>query len=332
MNRRLLCAVLLTSVVCGEMPAQGIFKKAGLKHITIGMIGKSRSNPVFVAAYAGARVAAKEIGAKYGVEVNIDWQTPQVEDPRQQALAIEQFSRLGTEGIAVACSDASILTPSINKAVDRGTEVVCFDADAAKSGRLAYYGTDNVELGRMLVKELAREMGEKGIVAVLAGKKNAPNYQQRVRAVLDELKKHPSMKLLTNGIYYHEETPEKAAEVVANAQRSNPQIGGWVFIGGWPLWAGNAITWEPGQIKIVASDAFPSELEYVRSGHAQVLIAQESFILGYKSVELLVDKILSDKTPHEEFMRASLTRVTKENLEEWSLDWRKWLLKEAVYR
>jgi ribose transport system substrate-binding protein len=326
MNARLVTVVLLTLIVCGKMPAQG-----GMKQITIGMIGKSRSNPIFVAAYAGARVAAKELGAKYDVEVNIDWKTPQVENPRQQALAIEQLSLSGTAVIAVACSDASILTPSINKAVDLGSQVVCFDADAAKSRRLAYYGTDNAGLGRVLVKELAREMGERGVVAILAGNKNAPNYQQRLRAVLDELRKHPSMKLLPNGIYYHEETAEKAAEIVSNAQRSNPQIGGWVFVGGWPLWAGNAITWEPGHVKIVACDAFPSELEYIKSGHAQVLVAEECFMLGYKSVELLVEKILAKKTPAEEFMTAPFTRVTKENLEEWSLDWRKWLLKEAVY-
>ncbi len=82
------------------MTAQEAAKKGGMKHITIGMIGKSRSNPVFVAANTGARVAAKEIGAKYGVEVNIDWQTPQGENPREQAQAIELLSRLGAAGIA----------------------------------------------------------------------------------------------------------------------------------------------------------------------------------------------------------------------------------------
>jgi len=44
-------------------------KTMNAKNITIGFIGKSQSNPVFVAAYAGARVAAKEAGAKYNVEV-----------------------------------------------------------------------------------------------------------------------------------------------------------------------------------------------------------------------------------------------------------------------
>jgi len=287
---------------------------------------------VFVAAYAGARVAAKEIGAKYGVEVIIDWQTPQTENPQEQAQAVDRLSHSGAAGIAIACSDANILTPAINNAVGLGTQVVCFDADAPKSKRFAYYGSDNAEFGRVLMKELAQAMNETGIVAIIGGNKNAPNLQRRVHAAIEELNKYPSMKLLPNGVFYHDEIPEKAAEAVARAQKANPQIGGWVFVGGWPLWMKNAIHWAPGKVKIVACDALPIELEYVKSGHVQVLIAQGCFLWGYKSVEILLDKILKNQTPTEVLIVDPPTRVTTENLEEWSLNWKKWLLKEAVNR
>jgi ribose transport system substrate-binding protein len=326
----LLCCIVLIS--SGLILAQTNNKKVNAKSITIGLIGKSQSNPVFMAAYSGARVAAKEIGAKYGVQVDIDWRTPQNENPREQAQAIEQLNQSGAAGIAVACSDANILTPSINKAADNGTQVICFDSDAPKSKRFAYYGTDDVEFGQMILQELAQEMKESGVVAMIAGNKNAPNLQSRVRAITEELRKYPSMKLLTNGVFYHEEIAEKAAETVARAQKMNPQIEGWIFVGGWPLWTKDAIKWKPGKIKVVACDALPKELEYVKSGHVQVLIAQGCFMWGYKSVELLLNKILKNQTPNEELIAAPLTRVTKENLDEWSLNWKKWLLKEAVNR
>jgi ribose transport system substrate-binding protein len=332
MKKNLAFLICLVLVNFGKTSAQDVNKITDTKKIVIGVIGKSLSNPVFIAAYAGARVAAKEIGAKYNIDIFIDWQTPQNENPQEQAEAIEQLSRSGAAGIAIACSDAKILTPSINKAVDLGIQVVCFDADAPKSKRFAYYGTDDVEFGRMMMRELAKEMSEKGVVAILAGNKSAPNLQRRVQAVLEELKKYPSMTLLTNGIYYHKEIPEKAAEVVARAQKVNPQIRGWAFVGGWPLFMKDAIEWEPGQVKIVACDALPSELTYVTSGHVQVLLAQGCFSWGYKSVELLLNKILLNQKPTEEFIPDLPTRVTKENLEEWTLKWNKWLLKEAVNR
>jgi ribose transport system substrate-binding protein len=302
------------------------------KKVTIGLVGKSQSNPVFIAAYAGARVAAKELGDKMNVEIIIDWQTPQNESPREQAEAIDRLVGSGVSGISVACSDPNILTPPIDKAAEHGIPVICFDADAPKSKRFAYYGTDDNEFGRMMMKELAYEMKDTGVIAVIAGNKNASNLQRRVKALTDELKNHPSIKLLPNGVFYHNEIPEKAAEVVAHAQKANPQIGGWAFIGGWPLFMKNGIKWEPGEVKIVACDALPMELEYVQSGHVQVLIAQGCFMWGYKSVEILLNKILMNKVPPQNIIADPLTTVKKENCDEWSLKWKKWLIKEAVYR
>jgi len=39
-----------------------------------------------------------------------------------------------------------------------------------------------------------------------------------------------------------------------------------------------------------------------------------------------------NQSPTEGKIAAPLTLVTQENLDEWSLNWKKWLLKEAVNR
>src|SRR5690349_20759300 len=158
------------------------------KKIVIGLVAKSQSNPVFQAGYAGAKDAAKELGPKYGVEVEIDWQTPPDEDAQKQAEAIEQLARGGAQGIIVSCSDANTCTPAINKAVELGSVVMCFDSDAPKSKRLCYYGTDDITCGKLVMTELAKIMGDKGTIAILAGNQTAPNLQRRVQGVMDELK------------------------------------------------------------------------------------------------------------------------------------------------
>jgi hypothetical protein len=61
-------------------------------------------------------------------------------------------------------------------------------------------------------------------------------------------------------------------------------------------------------------------------------IAQNCFQCGYKTVELLLNKVLKNQKTTEEFVIGHLTLVTNENVEEWSLHRKKWLLKEAVYR
>jgi ribose transport system substrate-binding protein len=295
------------------------------KKIVIGLVAKSQSNPVFQAAYSGAKDAAKELGPKYGVQVVIDWQTPSDEDAQKQAEAIEQLARGGAAGIAVSCSDANTDSPAINKAVDLGAVVVCFDSDAPKSKRLCYYGTDDSTCGKAVMKELAKAMGEKGTIAILAGNQTAPNLQKRVRGVKDELANFPEMKLLHDGVFYHAETPEQAAEAVNTAQSTHPEIEGWAMIGGWPLFAKNALKWAPGSVKVVSVDALPPQLAYVKSGHVAALYAQDCYGWGYKSVELLLDKIVKGQNPRNTRVIDPLTRVTKENAEDFRLQWDKWL-------
>jgi len=293
--------------------------------VVIGMVAKSQSNPVFQAGYAGAKDAAKELGPQYGVTVTIDWQTPPDEDAQKQAEAIEQLARGGAAGIALSCSDANTCTPAINKAVELGSVVVCFDSDAPRSKRLCYYGTDDSTCGKVVMQELAKVMGDKGTIAILAGNQTAPNLQKRTQGVKDELQHHAGLKLLADGVFYHPETPEQAAEAVNTAQSTHPDIEGWAMIGGWPLFAKNALKWAPGSVKVVSVDALPAQLGYLKSGHVAALYAQDCYGWGYKSVQLLLDKIVKGQNPPSVRIIDPLTRVTRENVETYGKNWDKWL-------
>jgi ribose transport system substrate-binding protein len=325
----LICLILLTF---GLIYAQTTNKKSSRRNVTIGLIGKISTNHVFIAAYSGARVAAKELGAKYNIQIDIDWQTPAQENVHEQGSAIERLSRSGADGIAIACSDANYLTPIIDNAVDNGIPIMCFDSDAPSSKRFAYYGADDVEFGKAIMRQLVAEIEGNGTIAVLAGNKNALNQQLRLKGIKEELKKHPNISLPAANIYHNIEIPGPSAELVRREQKAKPNIVGWAFQGSWSLLVKNSITWKPGSVKVVAGNAVQAELEYVKSGHVQSLVGVNCFQMGYKTVELLLDKILNNKAPAEPQMFIPLTPVTKENVEEWSLNWRKWLLKEALYR
>src|SRR5919197_5187444 len=151
------------------------------KSYTIGLVAKSQGNPVFQAARVGAQDAALELGRKLGIEIKIDWRTPNEEDAQKQAEAIEQLALSGADGIAVSCSDANKLTDAINSAVRSGVPVATFDSDAPASKRFVTYAIDDVKCGEQVMEELAKGMGGKGIIAILAGNQNAPNLQKRVQ-------------------------------------------------------------------------------------------------------------------------------------------------------
>src|SRR5882757_1654699 len=293
------------------------------KSYTFGLVAKSQSNPVFQAARTGAEQAAKDLGAKYKINIKIDWRTPNEEDAQKQAEAIEQLVLAGADGIAVSCSDANKLTDAINSAVKNGVPVATFDSDAPASKRFVTYGIDDEKCGEQVMDELAKVMDGKGIVAILAGNQNAPNLQKRAQGVRNAAKKYPGITI--RDTYYHKETPQDAAAKIEQVMQANPDITGWAMIGGWPLFTENALKWQPGTVKCVAVDALPAQLAYIRSGHVPVLLAQQCYEWGHRTVELLVNKIVLKQNPPAVKEVSALIPVTKDNVDAFAKNWSRWL-------
>lgn len=317
-----LAAAGITSLAFGMSPATETAPTVEKKY-TIGVIAKSQGNPVFQAARTGAIDAGKELSKELGITVDVVWRTPTNEDAQQQAQFIEQLVSSGVDGIAVSCSDAKVLTAAINSAVDKGVQVVTFDSDAPNSKRFAYYGIDDVEAGKAVGRELAKVMGEKGTVAILAGNQNAPNLQARVRGVKESLAKYKDMNV--KDTYYHAETAPEAAKMVQQVQNANPLIGGWAMVGGWPLFTENALDGVYDKAKVVSVDTLPQQLEYVKKGQVQCLIGQDCYGWGHESVKMLVDKLHSNKSPKNVINHFELSIVTPANVEEYVGLWEVWL-------
>jgi ribose transport system substrate-binding protein len=316
---------LLTFAAALAALATTAFPAAAPRTLTLGLVAKSQGNPVFQAARVGAEDAAKELGAKYGLTIRIDWRTPNEEDAQKQADAIEQLVLAGAAGISVSVSDANKLTDAINRAVDRGVPVATFDSDAPASKRFVTYGIDDVLCGAQTMDELAKLMNGRGVVAILAGNQNAPNLQRRVQGARDAAKKYPGITIRET--YYHKETPQDAAAKVEQVMQANPDITGWAMIGGWPLFTENALKWRPGTVKCVSVDALPAQLAYIRSGHVPVLLAQQVYEWGHRTVELLVEKIVNKKDPPSVREVAALVPITAANVDAFAKNWEKWLPK-----
>lgn len=307
-----------------EVPAKGEpAATTDRKAITIGMIAKSQSNPVFLAARKGAEARAAELSKELGIDITINWRTPNDEDAQKQAENIEQLVSQGVDAITIACSDASKVTRAIDDAIAKGVVVMCFDSDAPESKRLCYVGTDDVSAGEQVMAGVAELLGDKeGVVAILAGNQTATNLQKRVKGAEAELANHKNLKL--DKVYYHKETPQDAYAQVESVQKANPEVNAWAMIGGWPLMTDRQLPWEPGTVVCVSMDTLPAELEHIRMGDVQSLLGQRYFYFGQQCVNVLVDKVKDGKDPATIVEFAPLDKVTKENVEEYAKNWENW--------
>jgi ribose transport system substrate-binding protein len=313
--------VAVVAMASPDMIGVNVFAQAK-KSFKIALIAKSSTNPVFLSARTGAEAAAKELSAKYGIDIAIDWRTPPTEDGQVQAQRIAQAVNEGDDAVIMSCSDAGKVTGAINDAVARGVPVMIFDSDAPQSKRFAFYGVDDVTSGEQVMSELAKQLDGKGKVAILAGNQNAPNLRKRAEGVIKEAAKYPGISIV--GTFYHIETPQDAAAEVMRVMNAYPDITGWAMIGGWPLFTKSLLTdLDPNKVKIVAVDALPAELPYVAKGIAPVLLAQTCYTWGYVSVEKVIDKIYLKKDVPV-ITRMELVRVSKDNLGTWARQLKDW--------
>src|SRR5205085_8644425 len=190
--------------------------------------------------------AARELSAKHGLKIKIDWRTPNEEDAQKQAEMVEQLVLGGADGIIISCSDAIKATDAINKAVRQGIPVVTFSGDAPASKRFVALGIDDFKCGEQTFQALAKLLNGKGSVAAIDGNPNAANLQQRAAGFRAAAKKAPGIELVD--IFYHKETPGDAVARIEQVMQANPDITGWGLLGGWPLFTDNALHWSPGTI------------------------------------------------------------------------------------
>ncbi len=292
------------------------------KPIRIAMIGKSSTNPIFLSARTGAEAAAKDLSSKIGASVEVAWMTPPQEDGALQAQRIGEAVKEGASAILISCSDAALVTPAIDAAVDAGVPVMTFDSDAPQSKRFAYYGVDDHRLGQDVMLQLSKLLGGHGKIAILAGNESALNLRQRVAGVRDEAARHPGIQIV--GTFFHVERPEEAATEVLRVTNQHRDLRGWAMVGGWALFTKTLLNeLDPAKVKIVAVDGLPPELPYVEKGLAPVLLAQQPYLWGNVGVTKIIDKVVHKKDVPA-IVPMDAVRVTQDTLGSWARQLRQW--------
>jgi ribose transport system substrate-binding protein len=308
----------LSVLALAALVAAGCGRKAEEHKLIFAFVPKLLDNPVFQVAWQGAQAGAKDLG---GGAIEVQRFAPVKSDAVEQAQIIESLIERKVNGIALSVNDADALKESIDKAVDAGIPVVTFDSDASRSKRKSFYGTNNAGSGKTMGEYLVKYMGKKGEIALLMGTPGAPNLEERKNGLLEYLKEYPDIKVVATEYCYDDvNRGVTGMEAVMQAHRD---LKGWVLIGGWGIFTpppGPFASRKPGELTVIAFDALPEELDYVRQGYVQALIGQKLWGWGYESVRLL--KEISEGKIPAPVIDSGVDIVTKENAEEYAMKWK----------
>lgn len=261
--------------------------------IEIAVVPKSLDNAIFLDAKTAAEAKGEELGIK------IYWEGPTTSDAAMQVNVIESLIERQVDGILISCNDADALKDVINRAVEAGIVVGCFDSDSPESKRAFYCGTNNYAIGKLSAEYMMDYLPEGGKVAILTGVLGAPNLEARIDGFEETLAAAGS-KIEVLPVQTGEDDVQKSVEVVAQYTAANPDLAGWFFDGGWPYFADpdalpEVKTFMENGGHIVSIDTCYPMMQFVGMEMVDVLIGQNYPTMGALGVETLYKLIKGEE-------------------------------------
>ncbi len=244
------------------------------------------TNPYWKYIQYGAEKAAKERNAI------IDFQGPDAPSAKEGIKLINMAYSARADGIITYIQDQYKYNNVINTVVKSGVPLVTIDSDAEKSNRLAYVGTDNVAAGRKGAKELIKQIGISGNIGIIIGGKDVKNQIERIKGFREYAAKNSELKIVdveSSDAFLLE--AEIAANRILTKDRDIKALFCTSALDG--LGAEKAVSSLKldGKVKIICFDDLPETLEKIKEGKIAATIVQKPFYMGYKAVEIIMDKI-----------------------------------------
>jgi ribose transport system substrate-binding protein len=259
----------------------------------------------------GAQAAAKELGADLKV------QGPEEFSAAEQTPILNAAIQANPDAILIAATDVTAMIAPIQSAVNQDITVVLVDTTIKKEEiALAKVSSDNVLGGRQAGEALAKQIGEEGKVMVISVKPGISTTDQRKQGFEEAIEKYPNIQYL--GTEYCNDDPTQAASITTSTLRSNPDLkgifGANVFSG---QGAGTGVrqTGKKDEVSVIAFDASPTQVEDLRRGNVDALIAQHPNDIGNTGVRIAVEYLKSEEEPAKKQITTGFTTATRENLD-----------------
>lgn len=244
-------------------------------------------HPWYDVVAEGGQFAVDEF-AKQGIKINVIWDQPPLADVVDQNQRIEADIGRQPDGLAVACLDQATNVQLLNEAREAGINVVTFNSfcdDAFPFIGPKSSEQDGYDLGDFLAKKL----GGKGKIAILAGSLTASDHVQRITGFKRALAEHPDMTIVFE--QPDDDILENAVALTESALSANPDLAG-IFGSNAsnPIGAARAVenAGLAGKVAVVGMDDLPEAVDFVCKGVIDALKAQRQWDMGYWAVNYMV--------------------------------------------
>jgi ribose transport system substrate-binding protein len=290
----------------GSGSSSGSSSGGGGKKLTL--IAGVKGDEFYLTMNCGAQAEAKAKGA------TLDFQGPDKFDASLQTPVVNAVAAKKPDAVLIAPTDTKAMYAPIKQLADDGSKVVLVDTTLDQpTMAVSQIASDNLKGGQTAAEELSKLIGGSGKVMTVNVKPGISTTDARGQG-FEQGAKAAGLDYL--GQQYDDDDPAKAASVVNAMLAKHPDLKG--------IFAANLFSAEGaatalrqagklGKVKIVGFDAGPKQVQDLKAGLVQALIAQEPADIGKQGVDQALAALNGDKTTEK--IGTGFTVITKDNLD-----------------
>ena len=271
------------------------------------LIAGVKGDEFYITMNCGAKAEAQKQG------YSLDFQGPDQFDASLQTPVVSAVTAKKPDGVLVAPTDTKAMYAPIKQMADNGSKVVLVDTTLDQPDMaVSQIASDNVGGGKEAAKALGDLIGGSGKVFVVNVKPGISTTDQRAQGFEEEAK---SLGLDYLGQDYSNDQPDKAAAIVKAQLAKNPDIKGIFATNLFSAEGAASGLREAGKldsVKIVGFDAGPKQVQDLKDGVVQALIAQQPAEIGKLGVQQAVAAIKGETT--KPTIGTGFSTITKDNL------------------
>ncbi len=283
-------------------PAKADLSSLKGKTIHLAFIPKGMENVYWKSVKKGLDVAQEEAQAA-GINLTVDWNGPPNESDRPAQVAlVETYIAQKLDGIILAPMDFKALVTPADKARHAGIPLVIVDSALDYQDIVAFVGTNNRSAGILAGQELAKELGDKGNVIMMRFLAGSASTNDREDGFLDEVKKHPGLKVLSSDNYAGgggdaSDSLSKGGDLLNTFKG---QVDG-IFEPNEPSTNGMLLALEnvklAGKVKFVGFDGDKANMAGLQNGELGAIVLQYPYQMGYLGVKTMLAHLAGLNVP-----------------------------------
>jgi ribose transport system substrate-binding protein len=230
-------------------------------------------------------VGAKAAARSHGINLIFQGNPTQFTAPTQIPILNAAIAR-HPDAILIAATDKVALVAPIRRAVQAGIPVVLVDTTINTPNiAITSISSDNVAGGVKAAIALARAVGMKGTVGAMSVQPGISTTDQRKQGFEMQLKHYPNIKYV--GTQFDNDQPTIAATKTSAMIARFPALNG-IFAMNTNSGIGvtNAARHAGKTVKLVEFDAEPVQVQALRAGTINALVAQDPYTIGNMGVNL----------------------------------------------